>query len=246
MMRFIILGSGPGIPVEDKNLSSIYVHTEELALLLDCGECCSRKLLQLGLSGDHLDAVLISHYHPDHIAGLFMLLQMLYLENRRKALTVFVPEDPRFILDTMHRMYTFESKFAFDLQVKLITQAPLELPGISIAPTDHLQSYSPQIKALNVPNEMRSWAIRISGNHGDLVYSADINSTDCLEDLLDGAHSLIVDALHPNAGQILELHELGLHRVILNHGISPELAALLDSEPLPGFEIAQEDHEYQI
>lgn len=245
-MRFIILGSGPGIPMEDKNLSSIYVHTEARALLLDCGEGCAQKLLRMGLSGDHLDAVLISHYHPDHIAGFFMLLQMLYLQNRRKALTVYVPENPSFILDTMHTMYTFETKFAFELEVKLITEAPEDLPGIRVAPTDHLQSYRPQIQALGLANEMRSWAMRIQGPHGDLVYSADIMSTDCITELLRDAHSVIVDALHPNAGQILQLLGLGLKRVILNHGISPELEALLDSEPLTGFELATEDHEYQI
>ena len=99
-MRFIILGSGPGIPQMDKNLSSIYVQTEHANLLLDCGDGCAKRLLQLGKSGDHLDAVLISHYHPDHIAGIFMLLQMLYLQDRRKALTIYVPERPEFILDT--------------------------------------------------------------------------------------------------------------------------------------------------
>ena len=245
-MHFKILGSGPGIPELDKNLASIYVQTEHYRLLLDCGEGSSKKLLQLGLSGDHLDAILITHYHPDHISGVFMLLQMLYLQNRTKPLCIYVPERPSFILDMMHAMYTFERKFGFELQIKLITEVEHDLIGIKVASTDHLLSYRPQIEALQLDNEMASWAIRLAGERGDLVYSADLSTTDCIAEFLQGAHSVIVDALHPEAQQILQLQGFDLQRVILNHGISAELEAHLEQHPVSSFEFAQEDHDYQI
>ena len=143
-------------------------------------------------------------------------------------------------------MYTFKSKFRFALQIKLISELSSDLAGISVAATDHLLSYRTQIQALGLSNEMRSWAVRIAGKAGDLVYSADLETTDCIAGFLQDAHTIIVDALHPAAEQILQLPNFGLQRVILNHGISPELEAKLNRDWISGFEYAKEDHEYQI
>ncbi|HNX37069.1 MAG TPA: ribonuclease Z [Candidatus Cloacimonadota bacterium] len=245
-MKLTILGSGPGLPQLDKHLSSMYVEAEDKHILMDCGEGVSHQLLRYGLSGNKLDLIIITHYHPDHVTGVFMLLQMLYLEGRTKPLHLFVPERPEFILETMHAMYTFESKFPFDLKILLPEQIEEFYPFICAHPTDHLLGYGQLVRKYELANTMRSWAYRIRGAEGDLVYTADISTTSCIAGLLSDAHTVIADSLHPMAEQILRLPEYGVKRVILNHGISAELAGKLAAMPDPIFEPAQEDHVYTI
>ena len=45
MIKFSILGSGPGKPQLDKGLSSRYVECDGTKALMDCGDGTSHKLL---------------------------------------------------------------------------------------------------------------------------------------------------------------------------------------------------------
>lgn len=245
-MKFIILGSSPGLPNPDTHQSSIYVKVNGKHLLFDCGEGTSYQMLKHGLDGDVLDAIFISHYHPDHISGIFMVLQMLYLQNRKKALQLFLPERPAALLEAMQMFYTFAQKFSFPLQIHDCSEIELHHDDVSSAMTDHLLGYEEIIKANTLPNQMRSYAFRIEDHHGTLVYTADIGTTDCISGFIEGAHSVIVDALHPSAEQILKLQYHNVQRVILTHGRSAELTQWLLDNPLPLFENAVEDNEYHI
>ncbi|MBC8384908.1 MAG: MBL fold metallo-hydrolase, partial [Candidatus Cloacimonetes bacterium] len=78
-MNIRILGSASGLPTPGKNHSAVYVHSNDSNILFDCGEGTAKQLLRYKLDHNHLDAIVISHFHPDHISGLYMVLQMLYL-----------------------------------------------------------------------------------------------------------------------------------------------------------------------
>ncbi|MDP3114134.1 MAG: ribonuclease Z [Candidatus Cloacimonadaceae bacterium] len=245
-MKFIILGSSPGMPNLNTHQSCIYVSVNGKHLLFDCGEGTSHQLLKHGLDGDVLDAIFISHYHPDHISGIFMVLQMLYLQQRKKALQLFLPERPAALLDAMQMFYTFAQKFSFPLQIHDCTEIELHHDDISSAMTDHLLGYEEIVNANSLPNQMRSYAFRIEDYHGTLVYTSDIATTDSIASFIEGAHSVIVDALHPSSDQILKLQYQNIKRVLLSHGQSDELLNWLRDNPLSMFESAQEDKEYYI
>jgi ribonuclease BN (tRNA processing enzyme) len=116
-MKFILLGTGSGMPELDKNQSSLYVNVNGKHLLFDCGEGVSKQLLKHHLDNNVLDAIFISHYHPDHISGLFMLLQMLKIQKREKPLQLFLPERPAALVETLQFLYTFIQKFTFPLHI---------------------------------------------------------------------------------------------------------------------------------
>jgi UDP-N-acetylmuramyl pentapeptide phosphotransferase/UDP-N-acetylglucosamine-1-phosphate transferase/ribonuclease BN (tRNA processing enzyme) len=245
-MEAIVLGSGPGLPQEDRNLSSVLVRKGVQTVLADCGDGCIRRLMDHGIKADDLDAIFITHYHPDHVGGLFILLQMLYLQGRTKSLPVFLPERPSAFVEIMQLMYTFSQKFKFKLQILDMDQAELYFDWISAYPTDHLLGYSGIIKEHNLVNEMKSWALSFTGESGKLVYTSDLETTDCIADLLSNAHTAIVDAGHPEAEQILKLKYLNIQRIILTHGISKELEARQAELEKDLFEFAQEDVVYSV
>ena len=245
-MKFIILGAGPGLPLMDKGLSSIYVNHGEKHFLFDCGEGCSRQLLRHGLSGDLLDAVFISHYHPDHISGIFMLIQMLYLQKRAKDLYLFLPERETEFEALLQYQYTFLEKLGFPLHIFSNETIGDFYPEVRAMQTDHLWGYGDLVQASKLKNQMRSWAFRIGEPGSDLVYTADIQSTDCVALLLEGCHTAIVDAMHPPLDQVLKLADNGIPRVLLTHGLSDELDLWLQDNQAKNFELAMEDIRYHI
>jgi ribonuclease BN (tRNA processing enzyme) len=240
-MKYMILGAGSGIPHPDYNLSSLVIQTQEANFLVDCGEGASKKLLKHGFNGNFIDAVLISHLHPDHISGLFMLLQMLYLEGRTKPLTLFLPERPVAIIDIMHLFYTFEQRFSFALKVHEVKEIELYYSDVTVALTDHLIGYKGYIEAQHYPNQMLSYSFAFTENDRTLLYTADLETFANIEFLLMNSTHIIIDALHPDASLIMSLTKSKAEKIILNHGISELLLNWLNQNPDPRFMLAQED-----
>ena len=245
-MKFIFLGTGSGMPELDKNQSSLYVNVNEKHLLFDCGEGVSKQLLKHHLDNNVLDAIFISHYHPDHISGLFMLLQMLKLQKREKPLQLFLPERPAALVETLQFLYTFIQKFTFPLHILDCEESELYFEEVNAALTDHLLEYEGLVNENKLPNLLHSYAFRISGPEGSLAYTSDINKVDSVQFLIRDCHTVIIDAQHPEADQIIRLQYSGIKRVLLTHSISPKLQAFLFENPIDMFEFAQEDITYFI
>ncbi|MDD2332064.1 MAG: ribonuclease Z [Candidatus Cloacimonetes bacterium] len=245
-MEFVILGAGPGLPNLENHLSALYVSANGKKLLFDCGDGSSHLLLKKGLSGNELDAIAISHYHPDHICGLYMVLQMLYLEGRTKPLDIFLPERPVAFIESLNMFYTFDQKFNFKVHYRVVEEIELFYEGVSAALTDHLIGYEQIIKQLNLLNPMQSYSFRISEAEGDLVYTSDLTTVECIQPFIQGCHTIIVDGMHPEANSVLKLQYSDIKRIIITHGRSPELTAKMQEMSIDRFELANEGIVYRI
>lgn len=245
-MKFILLGTGSGMPELGKNQSSLYVNVNGKHLLFDCGEGVSQQLLKHHLDNNVLDAIFISHYHPDHISGLFMLLQMLKIQKREKPLQLFLPERPAALVETLQFLYTFIQKFTFPIHILDCEESELYYEEVNVALTDHLLEYEDLVNESKLPNLLHSYAFRITGPEGSLAYTSDINKVESVQFLIRNCHTVIIDAQHPEADQIIRLQYSGIKRVLLTHGISPTLQAFLFENPIDMFEFAQEDITYII
>ena len=65
-VRLAILGSG-------SSGNAVFVATERVRVLLDAGfsyRQISKRLAAIGEDAEQLDAVIVSHEHSDHVAGL--------------------------------------------------------------------------------------------------------------------------------------------------------------------------------
>lgn len=77
--RLIVLGSGSAIPLEDRGTSCYLVDDGAgHAFLVDCGPGALLRSARAGYPLERLDAVLITHVHPDHCADLVALAFALY------------------------------------------------------------------------------------------------------------------------------------------------------------------------
>ena len=87
------LGTASARPIVDKSQSAHVVNLHGRLFLIDCGEGTQIQLKRYRISKGHLDNILISHLHGDHIFGIFGLLSTMALDGRTAPLYVYAPRD---------------------------------------------------------------------------------------------------------------------------------------------------------
>jgi ribonuclease Z len=88
MLKLIVLGSSNAVATEGhENTHMVFVGTERTVLV----DCVGSPLLRLEKAGvDHHDLtdLIITHFHPDHVSGVPLLLMDMWLLGRRKPLSI--------------------------------------------------------------------------------------------------------------------------------------------------------------
>lgn len=72
--RITFVGTGDAFGSGGRLQTCFHVRTPELAFLIDCGATTCIGMKRCGIGHDDIDAVIISHFHADHFAGLPFLL----------------------------------------------------------------------------------------------------------------------------------------------------------------------------
>ncbi len=95
-MKVIILGSGTCVPSLNRNAPGYYLEAEGCRVLVDCGSGTLLQLEKAGMSYKDIDAVFITHAHPDHFADLLPLIHALLVGHemkRKKDLSLFCAKE---------------------------------------------------------------------------------------------------------------------------------------------------------
>jgi len=91
-LTLTFVGSGDAFCSGGRLQSAIHIASAEGGLLLDCGATLLAGLHNCRLTSEGIDSLVISHLHGDHFAGLpFLLLDALFVQERRKPLHIYGP-----------------------------------------------------------------------------------------------------------------------------------------------------------
>ncbi len=244
-MKIKILGAASGMPDPELHHAAIWVKLKNTQVLFDCGEGTAGQMLSNSISGEVIDAIIITHFHPDHLCGIYMVLQMLYLQQRKKKLDIFLPERVKEFNFILEYHYLFLQKFTYPVNLWIMDDITARYPEITALQTDHLTSYRDIVNGSDLRNEMKSYALMIKESDKQVLYSSDIIGTEFLEQYLPDLDLLIIDALHPQAEDILGLTNSAGTRIILNHGMSPKLEEIFRTNTI-SLEKARENEEIII
>jgi ribonuclease Z len=89
MAKLIILGSSNAIADESHENTHMVLQGVERTILIDCVNNAILRLGRVGLDHHDLTDLILTHFHPDHVSGVPLLLMNMWLLGRRRPLDVF-------------------------------------------------------------------------------------------------------------------------------------------------------------
>jgi ribonuclease BN (tRNA processing enzyme) len=155
-MKLTIIGCWGGYPKVNEASSGYLLEHNGFQLLIDCGSGVLSKL-QNNVKPDEIDAVILSHYHSDHIADIGVLQHARLIQG-------FLGKKPSCLPIYAH---TWDEQGFSKLSYKDITK------GIAYDPNAAISVGPFHITFLATAHPVPCFAMRIETDEGVLVYTAD-------------------------------------------------------------------------
>ncbi|HQE22457.1 MAG TPA: MBL fold metallo-hydrolase [Syntrophomonadaceae bacterium] len=157
--------------------SGYLVSSDSSYLLLDCGHGVAAQLTRW-LPAEQLDAVIISHFHPDHYVDLYAIRHMiraaLFLKTRQQPLSVYLPAEPAHLYEEFAAMP--------ELQVNTLTANSAFMVG------------NMRVQPFPVHHSLPSFGVRVENQNQSLVYTADTSiSWSLMDEVKKGTDLLLCE-----------------------------------------------------
>lgn len=195
MPRVVTLGTSAALPGDTREFTFLLVEGEREAYLVDCAGSPQQRLLQAGLALEKLQGIFVTHYHPDHIYGLPVLLTGLWLSGRRQPLHMYGPEQSVQVLQALGEVFGWDAW-------------PDWLPIVyhGVAEKEHTLVFdSPEFLLTSSPGThltVTTLAVRMMSKRtgGSMVYSSDTQPCEAILRLARGADILMHEATGAQSG----------------------------------------------
>jgi ribonuclease Z len=195
MPELMVLGTAASVPDAQHDTIGLALRGPDWAVLIDCGGSPLYKLARAGVDMDRIRALILTHHHADHLYGLPMLVQGLWLGGRRAPLPIYGPAEA---LGTAQRLleafYLAGREEIFPIEWHPI--APAEGEPV-------LRVEDVQIRATPVCHgDTETIALRFENVYSRraAVYSADTEPCPALIRLAKGSEYLLHEATGDHAG----------------------------------------------
>lgn len=219
MARIITLGTAAAVPNEQHANTYLALEGEDGGdlSLIDCGENPLMRMRRAGLNPACLHRVIITHFHPDHVCGLPLLVMRTWLLGRTLPLPIYGLQDALDRFEMMMDLFRWgEWPDCFPMPHHTV---PEEL-NAPVVETDTFR-----ITASPVQHLIPTMGLRIENKRsgGVLAYTSDTEPCDAVIDLARDADILIHEAArdtlgHSSAAQAGENARLaGAKRLVLIH-----------------------------
>jgi len=213
-MRFTVLGACGAWPEAGQACSGFLVEHDGFHLMLDIGYATMPRLLE-HVAADRVDAVVVSHGHPDHCADLNPLLRARAMQDSPPSpLPVYAPPG------ALDAVLALDRPGMLNAAYELREFIPGE--GFDLGPF--------QLRTRLLPHWVTNAGIRLSAGSSALVYTGDSGPSPEIARLARDADVLLAEATHldpvpedvrgyltsaPQAGR--QAADAGVGRLLLTH-----------------------------
>jgi ribonuclease BN (tRNA processing enzyme) len=186
-VKISVLGVGEAFDPHEGN-SSVLVEEAGFRLMIDCGHAVPPALWRRG-DGVEIDAIYLTHHHPDHVFGLVPVLDAFVGQGRRKGLEIITTA---WGIEHVKRL----------CEVGLLDLASLPY-AVSFRDLTQLRQIGPWTAAFAATeHSVVNHAIKLGSRGRDFAYSGDGRPTAASRALFAGADLLfhechIVEELPP-------------------------------------------------
>ncbi len=175
-MKLTVVGFWGGYPAVNSATSGYLVEHDNFKLLIDCGSGVLAQL-QNYIEVTELDAVILSHYHHDHVADIgplqFARLISFYMGKSVTQLPIYGHQEDMLGFSALnHKEYT---------------------KGIAYNPSKPLEVGPFKIEFLKTTHPVPCYAMKVSTNDGSFVYTADTSYQESFIPFTKGADLLICE-----------------------------------------------------
>jgi ribonuclease Z len=194
MVRIVILGSGIAVAAEDQANTHLAIIGARQSVLIDCPGAALPQLQRAAVDLDSLSDLILTHFHPDHAAGLPGFLMSLWLLGRTQPLAIhgLAPVTER----AQALMELFEWHEWPDMYAVAFNPIP-QSEGAHVLRTEEfdIQASPTRHMTPSIALRVRTWP---SGRVA--VYSSDTEPCDDVVRMAQGAQILIHEATGEGTG----------------------------------------------
>lgn len=188
--------------------SSFLITTVNHVILVDSGDSITHALLKGGVDTDAPDAVLITHPHADHLAGLPSLISQWKINGRKKPAVIYTHEKNLEGLETVLKQFLlFRERMDFPFEIKTFGDNQKIISGSSIGfiakENSHLHTYSQNISGAGITAHSGSFMFTIEGSK--VFYSGDVGSQEDLTLFTDSPDVYICEITHVKPEDIFRI-----------------------------------------
>ncbi len=223
-MHLTTIGTGTAAPHPQRVAAAHLVQAGSVSLLLDCGAGAVHRMAALGVAWSDITHVAVTHFHPDHVGDLVMLLmgwRWGQLPARSAPVTLYGPVGTGAYVEGLAALYgPWVLAPGFPFTVREIA------PGEVIRLPDDVA-----LSARPVPHTVESMAYSVSQGTTRLVYTGDTGVDESLADWAAGCDLLLAECSLPDELAIREHltpRQVGslaaraqAHRLVLTHFYPP-------------------------
>ncbi len=197
-MRVYILGSGSALN-SGRLFTSFWIGYRETELLIDPGPTCYYAVKKLGLDLLKLNAILVTHYHADHVFGLpFIMLELAFSGDVRDVRLILpnenygeVPTGKAYIEKLMTLAYP-------DVAEKVLETLKLDVIQLPTDEVTELLIGELKIKAIPAKHTIPALSYVIQSDSRTVLISGDTEYNSHLSENLKGAELALLDISTPN------------------------------------------------
>lgn len=194
MGEMIILGCASAVPDIVHDNTHLFLASGSRKILIDCGSTPIQRLQHLRVGCEDLTDLILTHFHPDHVAAAPLLLMGLWLMGRTKPLEIYGNPHTLERLISVMELYDWENWQGFyPVNFHRIPEQSMEVvidqPGLRVfgSPVKHL------IPTLGFRFELQD-------PHRVIAYSCDTEPCPQVVQLAQGCDVLIHEAVGESKG----------------------------------------------
>jgi ribonuclease Z len=215
MAKITFLGTASAVPDKDHENAHLIIDAAERVILVDCAGNPVVRLDQAGINPLSITDIILTHFHPDHVSGLPLLLMDMWLMRRKAPIHIYGLSDVINRVEQMMALFNWGDWDGF---------YPVNFHMIpEVEYSNLIDTKSVKLWASPVNHSIPAIGIRLWVPTGTMCYSSDTAPCDALLRLAEEVDVLVHEATGEGVGHTSPEHageiaqKAGAKKLILIH-----------------------------